>query len=440
MRNKTMLHTISGLGILLLLIGLLAFPPHGPRPSAAAVYDYFWRDDFASSTLHPLWSWVREDASHWSLTENPDFLRITTQTGGIVGGSNDQQNILVTDAPSGDFQMTTKVTIDPSENFQHAAILVYQDDDNYIELNRAYAFGNNVNFDKEIGGVILNTQTAETATTLWLRIVREQHTYSAFTSTDGISWTPVGQYTALLTNAKIGLAAASGPAGVAEIPADFEYFELEATFPSFGISWHDDFGSPVLDPAWTWINEDPAFWSLTANPGFLRLTTYAGPPISKNLLVQDAPAGNYAITTRLLFEPSSNFQIAGLFVYGEAGNLLAFGRAYCDPMFGCVGNGIYFDNRDGAAINPNFATTVPDPDEAYLRVVREGRTYSGYVSPDGAGWMLVGRHTVSPSRALPYIGITSGNDQADLQIPADFDYFELLHNYTNFLPVTLRNY
>ena len=32
--------------------------------------------------------------------------------------------------------------------------------------------------------------------------------------------------------------------------------------------------------------------------------------------------------------------------------------------------------------------------------MREGRTYSGYVSPDGAGWMLVGRHTISPSREL----------------------------------------
>ena len=83
MSSKAFQRTVSGLGVLLLSLGLMAFPPRGPTPSSAAVYDYFWRDDFATSTLHPIWSWVREDPTHWSLTDNPDVLRITTQTGGI---------------------------------------------------------------------------------------------------------------------------------------------------------------------------------------------------------------------------------------------------------------------------------------------------------------------------------------------------------------------
>jgi len=177
MSKKVFRRTVSLLGVLLLLGGLMAFPPRGPIPSSAAVYDYFWRDDFGTDTLHPLWSWIREDVSHWSLTDNPDFLRITTQEGGIIAASNDQQNILVTDAPGGDFQITTKVIFDPSENFQHAAILVYQDDDNYIQLNRAWAFGDTVNFDQEIAGVVTSTQIAETADTIWLRMTREANTH-----------------------------------------------------------------------------------------------------------------------------------------------------------------------------------------------------------------------------------------------------------------------
>ena len=441
MSKKGLRRAVSLLGVLFLLVGLMAFPPRGPIPSSAAVYDYFWRDDFGTDTLHPLWSWIREDVSHWSLTDNPDFLRITTQEGGIIAASNDQQNILVTDAPSGDFQITTKVIFDPDENFQHAAILVYHDDDNYIQLNRAWAFGDTVNFDREIAGAVTSTQIAETADTIWLRIAREANTYTAFTSTNGVNWTQVGQYMGYLPNAKIGLTAANNLGGVTEIPADFEYFELQAMFPSFGRSWNDDFASPILHPAWTWINEDPALWSLTDNAGFMRLTTYNGRVIDKNLLVMDAPVGDYAITTRLLFEPTSNFQIAGPIIFGGDGNLLMFGHAYCDPGIPvCVGNGIYFDNVGEPEIVPNFATAVPNPDDAYLRVVREGRTYSGYVSPDGADWMLVGRHTISASRALPYIGISSGNDQADLQIPADFDYFELLHNHAVFLPLVVRAY
>ncbi|MGD8473955.1 MAG: DUF1349 domain-containing protein [Anaerolineae bacterium] len=441
MTSKALQRAVSVFGILLLLVGFMAFPPRGPVPSSAAVYDYFWRDDFGTDTLHPLWSWIREDDAHWSLTDNPDFLRIITQEGGIIASSNDQNNILVTDAPSGDFEITTQVIFDPAENFQYAAIQVYQDDDNYIQLNRAWASGDKVNFDKEIGGTVTNTQTAESADTIWLRITRELNTYTGYFSTDGVAWTLAGQYTAYLPNAKIGLAAANNLAGVTEIPADFEYFELRAMFPSFGRSWSDDFAASLVHPAWSWINEDPAFWSLTDRPGFMRLTTYAGAPAAKNLLVLNAPVGTYAITTRLLFEPTSNFQIAGLVIYGAGDDFLMFGRAMCDLLVdACVGNGIYFDNVDGGGFNENYATSVPDPGEVFLRVVREGRSYSGYVSPDGADWMLVGRHTVSGSRALHYIGISSGNDQADLQIPADFDYFELLDNYAVFMPLVMRAY
>ena len=269
MRKAALHRAVSVLGVLLILVGLMAFPPRGPVPSSAAVYDYFWRDEFSGEPLHPLWSWVREDPSYWSLTANPDFLRITTQEGGILGTSNNQRNILVTDAPSGDFQITTKVEFDPSENFQYAAIQVYQDDDNFVQLNRAWAGGDTVNFDKEIGGSFTNTQTSEAADTIWLRIVREGIKYTAFTSPDGIGWTQVGQYTAQLSNAKIGLAAANNLGGVGEIAADFDFFELQAMFPDFGKSWTDGFGGPLLNPAWTWINQDSEFWSLTDRSGFM---------------------------------------------------------------------------------------------------------------------------------------------------------------------------
>jgi cytochrome c len=433
MSSKVALYrTLSVLGILLLLAGLMAFPPQGPQPSSAAVYDYSWRDDFASTTLHPLWSWVREDATHWSLDANSGFLRITTQT--------DWNNILVADAPSGDFQITTKVTVNPTENFQHAAIQVYQDDANYIQLNRAYADGNNVNFDRMIGGVAEGIQVAEETDTLWLRIAREGTTYTAFTSPDGAAWMQVGQHTATLTHAKISLAAGNVWPGVPEIPADYDYFELEAMWPNFGTSWNDDFAATTVDPAWTWINEDTDFWSLTDNPGYMRLTTYDGGMVAKNLLIQPAPVGNYAITTRVLFEPTSNFQMAGLVVYAAPGNILSFGRAHCDsgpPL--CVGNGIYFDNVD-VTTHPNFATAVPDLDVAVLRLVREGLTYSGYYSVDGIAWELIGRHTADASRGLAHVGVSCGQDSADIKIPADFDYVELLHDYANFLPVVIRNY
>ena len=92
-----------------------------------------WCDYFDSTTLDPRWSWVREDPTHWSLTERLGYLRITTQRGDLYQTNNDGKNLLLTPAPSGDFEVTTRVTINPSTNWQSARLFIYQDDDNHFE-------------------------------------------------------------------------------------------------------------------------------------------------------------------------------------------------------------------------------------------------------------------------------------------------------------------
>jgi predicted amidohydrolase YtcJ len=219
------------LPVLVFCVSLLAFGqlPVPPVPAGrAAPSGQAWLDEFNSPTLDPRWSWVREDPSHWSLTTLPGYLRITTQTGGLIGPRNDQRNLLLAAAPAGDYQITTRVTIVPSENFQNAAIQIYEDDDNYVQLNRAFANGDTVNFDHEAGGVVTNTRQAEAATTLYLRIVKLGTIYSGYYSTDGEAWVTVGHYTADLASPRIGLGAANNLEGVAQIPADFDFFEVKS--------------------------------------------------------------------------------------------------------------------------------------------------------------------------------------------------------------------
>lgn len=132
--------------------------------------------------------------------------------------------------------------------------------------------------------------------------------------------------------------------------------------------WTDDFNSSALNGRWSWISEAPSHWSLTARPGFLRLTTqlmYSG---LDNLLVQDAPAGDYEIQTRLFFTPTANVQSASLMVYQNNSNLLMLGRAYCNaPPPTCVGNGIYFTRiQGGLPVGGYFAMTTTMQSEAYL--------------------------------------------------------------------------
>jgi hypothetical protein len=100
---------------------------------------------------------------------------------------------------------------------------------------------------------------------------------------------------------------------------------------------------PFLDSRWSWVREDPSRWSLTAHPGFLRLTTRQGElwP-ANNLLVQNAPGGDYEIQSRVIFTPTQNYQIAGLLAYQDDNNLLTLGRAFCDtPPPTCLNHAIY---------------------------------------------------------------------------------------------------
>lgn len=201
-------------------------------------------------------------------------------------------------------------------------------------------------------------------------------------------------------------------------------------------TWTDNFDGPPLDSRWSWMNEDPAYWSLTAHPGFLCITTTEQ---NNNYLVQNAPPGNYEIQTRVLITPSENFQQAGLGIYLDDNNQLSLIRAYCG-FPGCVGNGIYYDVVEGGVFH-NYMITTTVQGEAYLRIVRQGNVYTGSVSENGIDWTVVGTPTVA--FAPTKIGLRVGNNfqAAASEIPADFDYFVLVdHSHRVLLPLVLRNY
>jgi hypothetical protein len=190
-------------------------------------------------------------------------------------------------------------------------------------------------------------------------------------------------------------------------------------------SWTDDFNDAPLDTRWSWINEDPLHWSLTARPGFMHIIAQPG---WSNFLVQDAPADDYIMETRVLFEPGQNIQRAGLILIQDGDNSLWLMRGYCD--FGppaCPGNAIYFDHiEDGGAPGSNFAMSTASTDEAYMRIVRQGRAYAGYYSEDGDQWTLVGTHLAKAGFAPVGIGIFVNYSPLGAgEIPADFDYFRL---------------
>jgi beta-xylosidase len=191
----------------------------------------------------------------------------------------------------------------------------------------------------------------------------------------------------------------------------------------YPIVFRDDFEGS-LDRRWIWVRENKQTWNLTSNTGWLEILPSSGFITSEdveNLLVRKAPRGNFGIETKLKFRPISNFQYAHLLIYQSPGDSIQFGR-------NCVGlpnpgDGFYFDLSVNWENNPeNFAVAAPTTDTVYLRLLREGNTYTAYTSEDGTIWILIGAHT---SEMMPTVVglVVGGLYSSTTPQPAQFDYF-----------------
>lgn len=253
------------------------------------------------------------------------------------------------------------------------------------------------------------------------------------------------RFAAALAWAAVLLVAVTGSAGASEAVDQWRGINDSDTVrvtQAETSGWLDTFDGGVLDPAWIWINENPEKWSLTEVEWYLRIYSSSLPTGGENLLLTSAIGGDFAIETRVLFAPYSNFQLAGLVIFQDEANFVQFGRAYCDVESACVGNGIYFDRLgDGAFVGSNFATTVDQPSEAYLRLQREGQKVTGYYSDDGVSWLEIGRHYLPLSFSITGVGLTASQDYDDTDepIPADFDYFSYTEDLQPSPPVVAPN-
>lgn len=204
----------------------------------------------------------------------------------------------------------------------------------------------------------------------------------------------------------------------------------EPTTPAFQIPstllLHDDFADSLAE-GWEWVREDPSSWSVQQRYGFLRITLLPGglgsgaSSLARNLLLRDAPEGDFEIATYVEILPSTNFQFAGLLIYQDDATAIQLGRAYCDNPDLCVGNGIYFDNTQ-TQLDDNYATDAENPSSAYLRIQRRGSEYTGYYSDNGTDWITIGRHNLDMSPIK--VGFIAA--QAFIEsIEADFQYFTM---------------
>ena len=187
-------------------------------------------DDFNSGTLAKQWSWVRENASNWSLSKKSGSLLITSEKGDIVSSNNNAMNILLQSANT-DWTIESKMVCSrkPSGS-QNAGILAYQDDDNFIKLvykasnARFGMFGpggtgvqsGSVDMVIEKDGYQKSGATLSMAdiikddNTLVLKLEKKGSLYSVSCSSDGKNFTTIGTADIILKDVKAGMIVCDG--------------------------------------------------------------------------------------------------------------------------------------------------------------------------------------------------------------------------------------
>lgn len=190
-----------------------------------------FRDDF-NSTLRMGWTWTNENSANWSLQTVPGSLQIKADSG-YVNLSN-MPNLLLRPAPVGDFLIETSLLFDPKDNNQFAGLILYESNDNFIQVGNSYCDpvnsceGQGLYFDIYRDGNLTLPRVVNKVelSSLSLRVVRQGNLFSFFSSPDGKVWYLVTRQEVNMQALQVGLVAGQNVDGARLPTASFDYFEI----------------------------------------------------------------------------------------------------------------------------------------------------------------------------------------------------------------------
>lgn len=187
-----------------------------------------YEDGFESQSLDPSWLIIRENQSDWNLTAHPGHLKIITKTENLWQINVNNKIKLLRNAPHGDFEVVTKVTYNPTQKFQQAGIIIYQDEENYVMLTRQMDDVANVEMSREISKVSKSKSAPASLTTLYLKLTKTGGAVTGAFSGDGNSWTTVDHVSGVkLEHPKVGIVGYNAQLHTT-VDADFDFFKIES--------------------------------------------------------------------------------------------------------------------------------------------------------------------------------------------------------------------
>ncbi len=411
------------------------------RPLAECPTGPVRSDEFDGSALDTeRWTVLRPDAAN-PFSVSGGSLNLPIANGSMYGTGTSAKNLIVQPVPDAEeWTVTAKITApDLTENYHQAGLRLWSDDDNWASVHRIFAgTGRDVEFIYENDGAPRNEAAdklggipADAPATYYVRLQSDGTDVTASYSVDGQQFTTVGRpapLSALGDNLQVGPAALSDAAPSVPV-AQFDWirFDPDGSAGGGGTTVTDDFDGTMLGAPWTVTRQDQA---LVVNGGTLQIPAvpgdlYQGRNDAKNLALRPAPSGPWTATTKLNFEGTTQYQQAGILVYGNDDNFTKFGRiahsAGGDEKFEFIYENAGAARNEAADSTGNLPSDFPDDFE--LRLTSDGTNVVGHYRIAGGDWESVGRPAPLPANAR--IGLFAFSNDGTGNPVAAFDSFTL---------------
>jgi beta-xylosidase len=196
--------------------------PSGAKPMRTAV-----SDEFESDTLdRTYWTIYEEDEKNWRLEKGSVVL--TATHGDFFREENDAKNLFLQYAPEGDFDIEARIHFTPVDMYDQAALVVWQDADNYVKTVMLDSSGLRLEAGIELlGKYDVYLVDSHVGTSFNLKIEKRGDEYTCFGSPDGSEWRQIGlPLSAEFTTPMVGFGAFLPAAEEGRNDARFEYFRV----------------------------------------------------------------------------------------------------------------------------------------------------------------------------------------------------------------------
>lgn len=212
------------------------------------------------------WSFIRENAANKKLLGENKLQMVTLP--GDLGEHTTAQNVLLRDAPKGDFIATVKVNNSAlAKNYQTIALTAYANDTRVISAMRRYhgGLGGNIFELFSYNGGYDEKKVSDNKKdgAAWLKLERVGNTLTGYYSYDNASWVKIGTANPNndvmgSQNLKLGLYATNGNGVNAPTPVVFEEFTVNGTTIAFAAT-KTNYVTAIKNPRSITVDRGTAF-------------------------------------------------------------------------------------------------------------------------------------------------------------------------------------